>query len=125
MGKRCLFASLIDINAYKQNALGGCIKDVLAIDLLLSDQCNQQGKDQLRYKPKYFLAPTDSDKKRIAAYAKEQKLRKFSASLPTFKNISGERLFDDQIRKRYHMRLQEHQYPNQRRQDNAMKKNIA
>jgi len=90
MGKRCLFASLIGINAYKKNGLGGCIKDVLAIDVMLRDQCDQQGKDQLQYEPKYFLAPTDSDKKRIAAYIKELKLKKFSASLPTFKNLSGE-----------------------------------
>ena len=90
MEKRCLFASLIGINAYKQNALSGCIKDVLAIDLLLREQCNQQGIDKLQYEPKYFLAPTDADKKRIATYAKEQNLKKFSSSLPTFKKVSGE-----------------------------------
>src|SRR5688572_17966238 len=90
MEKRCLFASLIGINAYQQNALSGCIKDVLAVDLLLREQCNQQGKGKLQYEPKYFLAPTEADKKRIAAYAKEQKLKKFPASLPTFKNISTE-----------------------------------
>ena len=90
MEKRCLYASLIGINAYKQNALSGCIKDVLVIDLLLRDLCNQQGKDKLQYEPKYFLAPGEADKKRIAAYTKEQKLKKFSSLLPTFKNVSIE-----------------------------------
>ena len=60
MSNRSLYATLIGINAYKQNPLSGCIRDVLAIDLLLREQCSQQGTDRLVYEPKYFLAPDRS-----------------------------------------------------------------
>ncbi len=87
MSKRSLYATLIGINAYKQNSLNGCIKDVLDIDLLLRDQCRQQENDSLEYKPLYLLAPGEIDNMRIADYEAAQKL-KLSFDAPTFKNIS-------------------------------------
>ncbi len=47
---------------------------VLDIDLLLRDQCKQQEKDSLEYKPLYLLAPGEIDNMRIADYEAAQKL---------------------------------------------------
>lgn len=87
MEERSLFATLIGINAYPQNELYGCIRDVLAIDLLMRDLCKQQGKNALTYKPAYFLAPHKNDKETIAEYKKSLNV-KFKSELPTFANIT-------------------------------------
>ncbi|MFN2437704.1 MAG: caspase family protein [Chitinophagaceae bacterium] len=87
MSKRSLFATLIGINAYKQNPLNGCIKDVLDIDLLLRDLCSQQKDNSLEYKPLYLLAPGEIDDMRISDYEAAQKLT-LSYEAPSFRNIS-------------------------------------
>ncbi|HEX2535057.1 MAG TPA: caspase family protein, partial [Chitinophagaceae bacterium] len=87
MAQRSLYATLIGINAYPQNPLGGCIKDVLDIDLLLREQCAQQ--DGLRYAPAYFLAPNKTDETRIRQYEEGRKLS-LNPRPATFAAITGE-----------------------------------
>ena len=81
MPAQTLYASLIGIDAYPQNALNGCIKDVLDVDLLLRELSAQQ--ENVLYQPAYFLAPNATDKVRIADYSKDYKID-IDAQLPTF-----------------------------------------
>lgn len=87
MAAQTLYAALIGINAYPQNQLSGCIKDVLDIDLLLRELCGQQ-EQTLAYEPVYLLAPNATDKFRIEDYNTIIK-NKVEFSSPSFKNISG------------------------------------
>jgi pimeloyl-ACP methyl ester carboxylesterase len=90
MASRSLFASLVGINAYRQGPLNGCIRDVLAMDMLLRDLSREQGDQALHYEPKYFLAPNESDKSRISTYTREQKIKNLPLITPSFKNISSQ-----------------------------------
>lgn len=86
MSKRTLWATFIGINAYRQNELNGCIKDVLDIDLLLRGQAKQQ-EDNLTYAPLYLLAPNEVDEIRIDDYNTAQAVE-LTYETPTFKNVS-------------------------------------
>ncbi|MDX2249504.1 MAG: caspase family protein [Bacteroidia bacterium] len=84
MKNRSLYASLIGINAYPQNPLYGCMKDVLGMDILLRDLAMQQGENEgINYKPLYFLAPHEEDKMFISEQISE------SYEAPTFENLSN------------------------------------
>lgn len=81
-----LFASFVGIDAYPQNPLSGCVKDVLAMDLILRQQMAQQ--NNTAYKPAYFLAPKPSGKEAIKDYATAQKIEELKYEAPTFNAIS-------------------------------------
>lgn len=89
MQDRMFYAAFVGINAYPQGALSGCVRDVLALDLLFREQCAQQ--TGVRYSPVYYLAPNAADALQIADHeaATGQKL---PYEAPTFANIST-RLF--------------------------------
>ncbi|WP_119080082.1 caspase family protein [Chitinophaga alhagiae] len=89
MQDRMFYAAFVGINAYPQGALSGCVRDVLALDLLFREQCAQQAG--VRYKPVYYLAPNAADALQIADHeaATGQQL---PYEAPTFANIST-RLF--------------------------------
>lgn len=89
MQTRTLYATFVGINAYPQGALSGCIKDVLDLDLLLREQCAQQGEDVLHYRPAYFLAPNAADKVRIGEYETANQLQ-LTYKAPTFKLLTEE-----------------------------------
>ncbi len=42
MSPKNLYATLIGINNYPKNPLGGCVRDALAMDRFLRDICQQQ-----------------------------------------------------------------------------------
>lgn len=88
METHTLFATLIGINAYSQTPLSGCIKDVLDIDLLLRELCEQQ-PEKLDYQPYYLLAPNTTDRLRIADYTAEKQVTISLEDAPTFDNISS------------------------------------
>lgn len=83
MQAKSLYATFIGINAYPQGALGGCVKDVLDIDLLLRDQCAQQAPGTVEYHPAYFLAPNATDLVRLGDHP-----AKINYDNPTFANIT-------------------------------------
>ncbi len=83
---RNLHVSYVGINAYSQSPLNGCIKDVLALDSLLREQCAQQ-TDTLRYTPFYLLAPTAADLERLTEYEDRHGIQ-LPYELPTFENVS-------------------------------------
>lgn len=83
---KTLYVTLIGINAYRQNALNGCIRDVLALDRILRELCLQQ-KDVLGYCPYFLLAPNDQDKAQLAEYKSSHNLS-INFDSPTFANIS-------------------------------------
>jgi hypothetical protein len=85
MATRSIFATFIGIDAYAQNPLYGCIKDVLNMDLLVREQAAQQ--EGLEYKPLYFLAPDAMDRSRIKEYAAEKKID-LKYKLPTFRTVT-------------------------------------
>jgi pimeloyl-ACP methyl ester carboxylesterase len=89
MQTRTLYATFVGINAYPQGALSGCIKDVLDLDLLLREQCAQQGEDVLHYRPAYFLAPNAADLVRISEYETANQLQ-LTYKTPTFKLLTEE-----------------------------------
>jgi pimeloyl-ACP methyl ester carboxylesterase len=86
MPQRTLYATLIGINTYPKQPLAGCIRDVLAIDQLLREQCAQQ-KEPLTYKPLYLLAPNDADTERIDRY-NEGRSEPIKFEAPSFENVS-------------------------------------
>ena len=83
-----LYATLIGINAYSQNQLSGCIKDVLDIDLFLRELCEQQ-TGKLGYQPLYLLAPNATDNLRIADYNTAKNIG-LTYGEPTFNNITSQ-----------------------------------
>ena len=87
MSTRTMYAVFIGIDAYTQSPLSGCIKDVLDMDLLLSEQLAQQ--PDIEYKPVYFLAPNKLDLLRIRDYETQKKI-KLEYKAPTFKTITEE-----------------------------------
>lgn len=89
MQTRTLYATFVGINAYPQGALSGCIKDVLDLDLLLREQCAQQGADVMSYRPAYFLAPNASDQLRISGYEAANQLQ-LTYKAPTFRSLTEE-----------------------------------
>ncbi|GEP97771.1 alpha/beta fold hydrolase [Chitinophaga cymbidii] len=89
MQTRTLYATFVGINAYPQGALSGCIKDVLDLDLLLREQCAQQGADVMDYRPAYFLAPNASDQLRISGYEAANQWR-ITYKAPTFRSLTEE-----------------------------------
>ena len=68
MKKRNLFASFVGINAYSQNKLNGCVKDVLDIDRFLREWTSQQKNSPVTYLPFYLLAPNEADQHLIGAW---------------------------------------------------------
>lgn len=81
-----LFATLIGIDAYPENELYGCIRDVLDVDLLLRDLTAQQ--QDRKYEPLYFLAPNSTDKQLIKDYENKKGVN-LNVAKPTFDNITS------------------------------------
>ena len=87
MPTRNLFATFIGINAYPQNPLSGCIKDVLNMDLFLREYKAQQ--DGLAYEPLYFLAPRANDKELIEEHFASNNIDEKKIRSATFSLRSG------------------------------------
>jgi pimeloyl-ACP methyl ester carboxylesterase len=94
MKKKNLYATLIGINAYPQNPLGGCVNDALAMDEFLRSLCLQQEKDSMNrqgmiYHPLYLLAPAHPDQQRLSEH--QSKNPHFMADQilePSFQNVT-------------------------------------
>ncbi|HEY0740325.1 MAG TPA: alpha/beta fold hydrolase [Chryseosolibacter sp.] len=80
-----LVATLIGINAYKSKPLYGCVKDVLAMDMLLREITSDSG---LSYRPFYLMAPHDTDKESIAEHV-ELTGSAIDYELPTLDNVAN------------------------------------
>ena len=90
MSPKNLYATLIGINNYPQNPLGGCVRDALAMDRFLRDICQQQPEAQIHYHPLYLLGYGADDAMSLQRHA--DKFPDFSlANLksPTFQMVSN------------------------------------
>lgn len=83
---RTLHATLIGINTYSERPLTGCVKDVLAVDQLLRELCDQQS-ETLLYNPLYLLAPNEVDEQSITRY-NEGKFKVVAFESPSLDNVS-------------------------------------
>ncbi len=90
MSPKNLYATLIGINNYPKNPLGGCVRDALAMDRFLRDICQQQPDAPLHYKPLYLLGYGADDTLSLDRHA--GKFPDFSNSevhSPTFEKVSS------------------------------------
>jgi pimeloyl-ACP methyl ester carboxylesterase len=87
MSAKTLFATFVGIDAYPQQPLNGCIKDVLELNHFISNWCRQQD-NRINFQPKYFLSPDEVDIVRLEKYRQQQK-EDIEYEEASFSNVSS------------------------------------